>query len=194
MGYVKTIDLDGLKKLYNLTVAVETGSGGGGGTNTLYKKIGKVYSCEIDSEQYEKDRKRFEHLEDVKIYNLNSVDFLNKILPVVEDKNIVFWLDSHFPNKFNNIDEILPLYNELSVIQKFRKNKRDVILMDDFKIFLMEDIYRGKNAKEYIKHIYNDNNIEIYVPSKEDIISMFPNHKHEIIEIDEYILKLTPKE
>lgn len=133
-----------LKREYDISAFIETGTGGGQGVEAALK-IGfeEIYTCEIWSEQIEFLQKKFENYPHVKIFNLESCEFLEFVCKKIE-KNSFFWLDAHFPgadigfarhDAEEDLSKRLPLENELEIIKKNRANFNDVIFCDDLFIY-----------------------------------------------------------
>jgi hypothetical protein len=82
----------------------------------------------------------------VKILLGNTLDVLSDLLPKI-NQNICFWLDAHFPGADNpsplygqhdaeqNDDIRLPLEKELDLIKNLRSKYKDIILIDDIKLY-----------------------------------------------------------
>ncbi len=131
------LNLSELQNKYKFEVLVETGCFKGDSIDFALKNLNlkHIFSCDIDEEYAKFCQEKYVLESKVFIYNKSSEDFLKSILPVLEDEAcILFWLDAHFfrtffPN-YNDID--YPLETELEIIFEFRKNKKDVVLIDDF--------------------------------------------------------------
>jgi hypothetical protein len=146
MGNLKLFNLNNFIKKYNITNFIETGTARGNGieyaNSFMFKKL---YSIEFSKELYEHCADKFKHDEKIKIINGTSKNGLNEILSEPIEGNILFWLDAHYPYadttpsiELYNMgdDEIrLPLEMEVRLIQKKRKNKKDVIIVDDLRIY-----------------------------------------------------------
>jgi len=131
---------------YQSDILIETGTGVAHGLSYALKFGFEVYfSCEINEQLYTSNVAIFKGIPHVKLFNCDSLTFLNTILPVVpKEKKIVFWLDAHFPgadflnherssedNKIN-----LPLTHEVGLIYEYRKGCKDTILIDDLRILI----------------------------------------------------------
>ena len=87
----------------------------------------------------------------------DSVSCLEKLLQVdlPEFNSVLFFLDAHFPGAdyFGapydvNAPNAIPLKQELELIQKYRKNKKDVIICDDARIY--SDEYNWDNGQLFL--------------------------------------------
>lgn len=148
MGGLNFFDLS----KYRSDVLIETGTGVAHGLSYAMRFGFEVYfSCEINEQLYNSNAAAFQGVPHVKLFNCDSLTFLNNILPVVpKEKRILFWLDAHFPgadfitHKHTGEDnEInLPLVHEIGIIYKYRQGCKDTILIDDLR--LLEPYEREK--------------------------------------------------
>ena len=127
-------------------IFIETGTYTGDGIQcALNAGFEKVYSCDINCEYVENAREKYKDY-DVTVENLESQDFLEKILPTIDERVVIF-LDAHsMPYDINNQDRGFgsstvkdgvspcPLEKELSII-KDHSIKDHIILIDDFQCF-----------------------------------------------------------
>ncbi len=146
MGSLRHFLLDKFIAEYGTPYFVETGTGSGDGIDYargfLFQKI---YSIEIHDELCEHMRKK--HVDDDRVALINArsdqgLDVLLQVLP--QEKPILFWLDAHFPGAHcskaaydaeKDEDVRLPLESEINAIARRRRNHRDVILIDDLRIY-----------------------------------------------------------
>jgi hypothetical protein len=148
MGKINNFNLNNLKSKYQIETFIETGFGNGDGL--LYASqtdFSELYSIEIMQCQIDMFGKVFDTDFRVKLLCGNTIEVLQTLLPKIKN-NICFWLDAHFPGADNpsplhgkhdaekNDDIRLPLEKELEVIKNLRKNYKDVILIDDIKLYM----------------------------------------------------------
>ncbi len=158
MGTLKAFDLRRLIEEYQTSIFVETGTGAGDGL--AYARtfpFTSIYSVEIVKHHAEKLQTLFQSDSRIKILSGNSYEALDIILnQIAKDARILFWLDAHYPgadlgfNDFNSESDIskrLPLERELSSIRKYRPECRDVILIDDLRIY-EKGPYEAKDLTE----------------------------------------------
>ncbi len=144
MGKINRFDLSRIIAKFKTPVFFETGTFRGDGIDyALQSPFEKIISIEIVPDLAEKAKKRFAGNEKVKIIQGESSLVMQEELPELPD-NCIFWLDAHFPGadagmkEYNaDIDESirLPLVIESSVIRRLRKGFKDVIIMDDLRIY-----------------------------------------------------------
>lgn len=181
MGNINLLNLDDIIKRYDIKYFVETGTSEGYSLDIAMKsKFVKFFSCEFNSDTYQRLIKKYKDEENLDIYNLNSFSFLKKISEEISDGNCLFWLDAHFPYGLDPInitnkdktDIIFPLKNELSFLFDKRINYNDFILIDDLRIYdRSENNIDHKTLKEInMEHLENLGDID-------DILNKFSNYK-----------------
>lgn len=148
MGVLRDHDLASLMQRFGARVLVETGAGTGTGIRHAQGlPFDQIISCEIDCAQAA-------HLnatisaQDPRVWIMcaTSEAFLKELLPTITS-NVIFFLDAHFPgadlgkaayDAEPNLDLRLPLERELDVIHTRAGRFKDVIIIDDLRIF--EDV------------------------------------------------------
>ena len=127
-------------------ILIETGTFTGDGIKcALNSGFEKVYSCDINSEFIENAKNKYKD-HNVQIENLESQEFLKKILPKITERVVIF-LDAHSmpfdtnkPDKGFGSDTLIkgvepcPLEKELAAIKE-HSNKDHIILIDDYQCF-----------------------------------------------------------
>ena len=115
----------------------ETGTGIGDGlAYASYYAFERLWSVEIHPEIAATARDRFIGDARIEILQQTSEAALSALLPSIDrDKPILFWLDAHFYGEEKDLDRRLPLERELALIGKLRHPCRDVILIDDLRIY-----------------------------------------------------------
>lgn len=144
MGKLTRFDLERIIKDYNTTYFFESGTFlGDGVAYGLRFPFEKLISVEIIPEIAIKARNRFALNNKVKIIEADSITALEQILPAL-NKNILFWLDAHFPgadagltgyDEYSNEELRLPLQKEIETICNIRKGYNDVFILDDLRIY-----------------------------------------------------------
>jgi hypothetical protein len=147
MGRLFTFDLSYYIKQYNITHFVETGTGEGDTLDYLSKlNLEEYHSIEINNIIYNRCINRFQNnLNIIKLYNDTSYNGLEIILSnIPKDKNILFWLDAHFPGADSNLSSYssesndiirIPLESEIKLISQMRQGCKDLIFIDDLRIY-----------------------------------------------------------
>ena len=146
MGSLRFFNLQPMMEQYGCRYLVETGTGIGDGIHyASYYAFERLWSVEIHPDIAATARERFANDPRVEILERPSEEALAALLPSIDRaKPIVFWLDAHFPGAdFGlasykdepDIDRRLPLERELELIGRLRNPCRDVILIDDLRIY-----------------------------------------------------------
>jgi len=141
---------------YRTSDFFETGTFRGDGVEYALKfPFRHIASVEIVPEIADEAKMKFASNSNVKIMTADSVTALQTELPVVKT-NCVFWLDAHFPGAdagitgydSENVEEVrLPLAKELETISVLRQKFRDVIIVDDLRIY-EDGPYKNGNVPE----------------------------------------------
>jgi len=142
MGFFVSLPIHHFVTKYKLDVFVETGTFIGSGIACArYFPFTEIYSCDISTKLAEDARQMFAVDERVKISTSHSPDFLETLLPKLENNKVLFWLDSHFPDRYDDtveidsLEKLIPLKKELEIIRKYRKGNDDVIIIDDARVY-----------------------------------------------------------
>lgn len=124
----------------------ETGTGSGDGLKyASFFRFEKLFSVEIHPQLAAAARRQVSGDSRIRILNEPSTQALKRILPDLDrNKPVLFWLDAHFPGADFGLASYeaetdatlrLPLQQELELIGQLRKSCRDVILIDDLRIY-----------------------------------------------------------
>jgi len=144
MGSITRFNLNRIIREYKTHYFFETGTFWGDGVEyALQAPFKKVASVEIIPEIATTAKNRFTGNDRVEIIENNSEDALADRGPEIKG-NCVFWLDAHFPGAdagMNGYDQNLndalrlPLINEIEIIQRRTKKFKDVLIIDDLRIY-----------------------------------------------------------
>lgn len=163
MGVLRDFDLNNFISTYDCRYLVETGAGTGTGINWARNfPFEAIYSCDIDIDQAN-------HLNEVigkkdhriRVIPLDSKTFLEMILKEIK-ANAVFFLDAHFPGadlgkatfeSEPNLDLRLPLETELNILWEQRKGFKDVIIIDDLRVYEKCPMQGGDLAAVGLGHL-----------------------------------------
>lgn len=146
MGTIGDFDLRTLHSKYRLDTFIETGTGAGDSLDIARRHcFTRLFSIEIIHALYEQARARFSQSPECVLIHAASESGLRTVLSTLErSSRVLFWLDAHFPGAdyglagYGDVSEKalrIPLERELTVIQKLRPHSRDVIIIDDLRIY-----------------------------------------------------------
>lgn len=171
MGNLAHFDIGDFRKLWNLRHFVETGTGRGDSLAHAAKfQFDSLRSCEVDTDLYGESLQRFQGDTRVQVFAHVSSNFIwwaCRMLPA--DQPILFWLDAHFPGADYQLrsygaetaDHVrLPLQKELDIIAHFRPLSRDVVLVDDLRIYLDGPFGHGNLPADVRPHCPAERNID----------------------------------
>lgn len=160
----------------------ETGTGTGKSLRHVIDTCGfrNVYSVEIHGPTAVAARKRFEKDSHVEIIESDSNAALERILPgLSRDEPMLLFLDAHFPGEVEadapGYDQVvpdetsLPLARELSLVAEHRAGCRDVIIVDDLKLYEDGDYENGNIAADFANIPQSLRNLD-FIPD------LFPDH------------------
>lgn len=140
---------------FNIHHYIETGTGGildSYGQNSLLqvsqlqKQNLKMHSIEILERIYDEAVNYFKDNSNVCMHHGNSHDELPKVIDELDENPALFFLDAHFPDSYrdeynrevirDDPDYIkIPLEGELRIICQKRDVSKDVIVIDDIRIY-----------------------------------------------------------
>ena len=133
----------------------------------------KVDTIELDIKLADKAVKRFESIENVKVWQGDSGVVISELLKTITNETIVFfYLDGHFSGGITaKADSNTPISKELKLI--FNHSKNHVIFIDDARLFFSNEVDYPP-YEELVKQI------KMYNPRAEvsvdlDIIKILPN-------------------
>lgn len=154
MGTLRHFLLDRFIEKYGTTTFVETGTGGGDGL--LYASefsFTKLFSTEIHEKIHLKAKSNFESDKRITLILDDSAHALDALLAGLPPEiPILFWLDAHFPGADYKLaaydgeangDIRLPLEREIKAILQRRPLRRDVLLIDDLRLYEEGDFAHG---------------------------------------------------
>lgn len=139
---------------YGIKTIVETGTWIGNTTEALTTLSDNVYTVEINADSYHKACERLKENKNVKLFNMDSIDFLRQHMQKFE-RPILFFLDAHYPST--------PLLGELNIIAE---NKiKPIIVIHDFVNPIrpyQNDGYEYSKIEPSLINIYGKNNFKYY--------------------------------
>ena len=154
-----------IKSIYNIKVAVETGSYLGYTTLWLSKNFNRVFSIDIYPNLALEVKKELIKKNNFKLYKGDSSKHLIEMLRGIKD-NALLYLDAHWFNSWPIIDELNQIAN-LGI--------KPIIVIHDFFVPKCQnlgfDTYKGqkldfKYIKPYIEKIYGVSGYKYYYNSK----------------------------
>lgn len=122
--------------IFNKGVLVETGSFMGYMIFSQLHTFDEIYSVEIADYYYQRLLKIFKGSKKVKLVLGDSAEKLPSVLQEIK-KDAIFWLDGHFSGGMTGQSKlgVSPVIFEVDLILKNRSNFKDIILIDDARLF-----------------------------------------------------------
>lgn len=188
---------------FNIHHYVETGTGGildSYGQNSLLqvselrKPNLKMHSIEILDRIYNEAVEYFKDNTNVHMHHGNSHDELPRVIEELDDNPALFFLDAHFPDSYrdeynreiirDDPDYIkIPLEGELRILCQNRDVSKDVIVIDDIRIykegpfengnFGNRSLHGGENLN-FVEELLDDTHILIESYLQEGYLICFP--------------------
>lgn len=162
MGSITRFDIQSYKDRYNLTYFIETGTlYGDSVAHAAQFDFEKIFSFEVYKPLYEKSKERFINDQRIVILNEDSGKGIENLNTQVKG-NALFFLDAHFPgadagytqyNEEKNNDTKMPLLNELKGILNRASEYKDVIIIDDYRIFEVDHRIQYADVDGHLKSI-----------------------------------------
>ncbi|MDP3704622.1 MAG: hypothetical protein Q8R24_01775 [Legionellaceae bacterium] len=117
-------------------VFVETGTFRGETIDIIMSHFNRIYSVELSPHYYENAVRKFADDPNITIVNADSATALKAILPEIQDRPAMFWLDAHWCVADATAGEMsqCPLLAELDAIKQL--NDQSMIIIDDARLFL----------------------------------------------------------
>ena len=145
MGSLAHLNLRGIRDTYGLKSFVETGTGDGHSVAlAIAGGFEAVHSIEIVPELAHAASVKFARYPQVRIHAGASSLLLPGIIDELPEGPALFWLDAHFPGADygmgeydgeKDVDRRLPLQTEVELIATLRKGCRDLLIIDDARIY-----------------------------------------------------------
>jgi hypothetical protein len=195
MGSLYRFNLPALQTSLGLAVFIETGTGNGDSlAHAAEAAFDRLFSIEISAVACKAAQRRFAHDARIEIIGLDSVGGLTRVLTELAPTTqpALFWLDAHFPGAPNlatydaepNPDLRWPLESEIRLIRQMRTARRDVIIIDDLRIYIDGPFGNGNAAPV----------VRTPTRSLDFIIDCFKDtHNYSIMWEDEGYMMLSPR-
>jgi hypothetical protein len=127
-------------KRNGVRVLIETGTYHGDMIAANKRAFERLISVELDDQLFQKARETFRFEPRVEIRNGDSAKVLKEILGSIHEP-CLFWLDAHYSEGSTARGEVdTPVMDELEIVLN-RKEPRDVVLIDDARLFTGEGHY-----------------------------------------------------
>jgi len=147
MGSLAHFNLPGFAVMHGVKHFVETGTAQGESLAMArdVKEFRSLHSVEIVPDLVTASKMRFAPDARIQIWEGDSRSCLPMILrELPADEPVLFWLDAHFPGAHSgaeydaeaDVKTRLPLEDEIDLIRQARGKARDILLIDDARIYI----------------------------------------------------------
>lgn len=148
MGQINhPVKLEQMLKSFGIKNFVETGTGDGSSMDKvlLTEIVDNAYGIELDDELYANLEKAYDGIDYMHLYKGYSEDEMANVMDDIDDEPALFWLDAHFPGADygpagygaeEDVNKRLPMEAELRVMKEKRDLSKDIIFMDDLRIYV----------------------------------------------------------
>tara|TARA_A100001201_G_scaffold142378_2_gene140393 strand:- start:1687 stop:2313 length:627 start_codon:yes stop_codon:yes gene_type:complete len=188
MKLKETLESFGIKNF------VETGTGDGSSMNKVIdtEVLDKQYGIELDTELFRNLMKQYDGNENVIIFNGYSEDCMDAVLEELSEDPTLFWLDAHFPGADygpagygdeEDLNKRLPMEAELKIMKEKRDLSKDLIFMDDLRIYVDRDFEAGNwperskfgaNGYDFVEELIGDTHILVEHLADQGYLLAFP--------------------
>ena len=148
MGQINhPVKLEQMLKNFGIKNFVETGTGDGSSMDKvlLTEIVDNAYGIELDDELYANLAEAYAGIDYMHLYKGYSEDKMANVMDDIDDEPAMFWLDAHFPGADygpagygaeEDVNKRLPMEAELRVMKEKRDLSKDIIFMDDLRIYV----------------------------------------------------------
>lgn len=173
MGRITRHPIAEWRKRYSLDCFVETGTWRGDGVQAaLDAGFERVYSVEQSPMLARAARERFRDCPSVGILTGNSPAVLRWLVPQLEGRRILWWLDAHLPERYFDAQETAhrcPLVYELQHTAERPGGRQDVFVADDLRL-----LKRGPYASGNFRgHLF---------PGLDDVVALLDSQRRFVVE------------
>ena len=149
---VKTRNVLAASDLFRIQTLVETGTALGAMITATKRWFKTIYSIELDHNLAAAARERFAHDKHVHILEGDSATLLPQLLPTLSGEAACFWLDGHFSGPGTAMGQTFtPILEELDSIALHRGTTKDLIFIDDARLFTRDPGY--PSLEKFTRHI-----------------------------------------
>ncbi|HEY4374693.1 MAG TPA: hypothetical protein VGN52_22415 [Burkholderiales bacterium] len=181
------------------SVFFETGTGTGASLQYAagHPQFRRLYSSEIHPQTAQRAAQFFAADPRITVLNADSTTALAQVLPAIpREERVLFFLDAHYPGEVEAdfrgrkghapLEIALPLEQELRVIQQHRPDSRDVIIVDDLRIYENGPFESGNTPAE-------DENLDPERKNIDFVTRLFPDRElHRDYRNEGYLLIAPP--
>jgi hypothetical protein len=131
-------------KQHGVNTLIETGTYLGSMVYATKDYFDKIITIELSEELFINAQQKFENYPNIQIIHGDSGLVIPKLLPELRIP-CIFWLDGHYSGGISAKSDIdAPVENELFyIIKQIQNGFKHILLVDDARLFIQENIYTG---------------------------------------------------
>jgi len=195
MGQINhPVKLEQMLKNFGIKNFVETGTGDGSSMDKvlLTEIVDNAYGIELDDELYANLAEAYAGIDYMHLYKGYSEDKMANVMDDIDDEPALFWLDAHFPGADygpagygaeEDVNKRLPMEAELRVMKEKRDLSKDIIFMDDLRIYVdrgyeagnwnQRKMYGG-DGYEFVEELIGDTHVLVEHHGDQGYLLAFP--------------------
>ena len=195
MGQINhPVKLEQMLKSFGIKNFVETGTGDGSSMDKvlLTEIVDNAYGIELDDELYANLEKAYDGIDYMHLYKGYSEDEMANVMDDIDDEPALFWLDAHFPGADygpagygaeEDVNKRLPMEAELRVMKEKRDLSKDIIFMDDLRIYVdrgyeagnwdQRKMYGG-DGYDFVEELIGDTHVLVEHHADQGYLLAFP--------------------
>ena len=195
MGQINhPVKLEQMLKNFGIKNFVETGTGDGSSMAKvlLTEIVDNAYGIELDDELYANLAEAYAGIDYMHLYKGYSEDKMANVMDDIDDEPALFWLDAHFPGADygpagygaeEDVNKRLPMEAELRVMKEKRDLSKDIIFMDDLRIYVdrgyeagnwnQRKMYGG-DGYEFVEELIGDTHVLVEHHGDQGYLLAFP--------------------
>lgn len=195
MGQINhPVKLEQMLKNFGIKNFVETGTGDGSSMDKvlLTEIVDNAYGIELDDELYANLAEAYAGIDYMHLYKGYSEDKMANVMDDIDNEPALFWLDAHFPGADygpagygaeEDVNKRLPMEAELRVMKEKRDLSKDIIFMDDLRIYVdrgyeagnwnQRKMYGG-DGYEFVEELIGDTHVLVEHHGDQGYLLAFP--------------------
>ena len=195
MGQINhPVKLEQMLKNFGIKNFVETGTGDGSSMDKVLMAeiVDNAYGIELDDELYDNLEKAYDDIDYMHLYKGYSEDEMVNVMDDIDEEPALFWLDAHFPGADygpagygaeQDVNKRLPMETELRIMKEKRDLSKDIIFMDDLRIYVDRNfvagnwdqrrMYRG-DGYDFVEELIGDTHVLVEHHADQAYLLAFP--------------------
>ena len=195
MGQINhPVKLEQMLKNFGIKNFVETGTGDGSSMDKVLMTeiVDNAYGIELDDELYDNLEKAYDDVDYMHLYKGYSEDEMVNVMDDIDEEPALFWLDAHFPGADygpagygaeQDVNKRLPMETELRIMKEKRDLSKDIIFMDDLRIYVDRNFVAGNwdqrkmyggDGYDFVEELIGDTHVLVEHHADQGYLLAFP--------------------